>query len=45
VTHAQINSPIEDVAMAVIAAMAVAEAVEELAVVPYQAIKALPRML
>jgi hypothetical protein len=31
--------------MAIVAAMAAAEAVEELAAVPYQAIKALPRML
>jgi hypothetical protein len=49
VTHAQINSPTEDVVMAIVAAMVAAEVVEELAAlmtaVLYQAIKVLLRML
>ena len=39
------NSPIEDVVMAVVAAIVAVEVVEELAAVPHQAIKALPRIL
>ena len=38
-------TPVEDAAMAVVAAMVAAEVVEEPAAVPHQAIKALPRML
>ena len=39
------NSLIEDMVMAVVAAVVAVEVIEELAAVPYQAIKVLPRML
>jgi hypothetical protein len=45
VTHAQINSPIKDVAMAIVTAIAAVKAVEELAIAPHQVIKALLRIL
>ena len=39
------NSLIKDTAMDVVAAVVEAEVIEELAIIPHQAIKALPKML